>query len=218
MLLLLIVCCQSEQTIKDGDLSEFVVSPSEIASFTYGKRQCRIWASASNGPTVPQSQWQFRYDPLFVPVTNENNEIALQTTNLSDSHWRTSFQISLDDEKARELAFQSVKRAFNTPSASNLIERSNVFSLPLKSIKVNFDDLIDLLPQVKLRDVAKCTPKSPSTACYTFDAPTTYFRITIVSPDESSAKEVERLITHTTLLYQMEVRGSREVKTNRVQV
>jgi hypothetical protein len=47
----------------NGDLSEFVISSTEIASFVYGTKPLRIWESIRNKSNA--RLWQFRYEPQF---------------------------------------------------------------------------------------------------------------------------------------------------------
>jgi hypothetical protein len=80
------------------------IDPKNIASFKYGDNVQEIWAALANGAR-PSNQWQFRYEPLFVPEVNNDGTIIYSTFTQSNGHILLQVPIVLDNDKARSLAF-----------------------------------------------------------------------------------------------------------------
>lgn len=199
--------------------AQFVISSNEIAFFNYGIKQLRIWSSAANNRSnTSPVQYQFRYDPLFTPVLDVHRNILFRKTKLTDHNYRAYIFIDLDDEKAQAKAFESVIKAY-PPDVSHMFQKSNVFALPVKWVKIDFQELTDIVPQLKLVSSFKCDQwSSNSSACYIFDGSMRRFKIMFKCPNQNCIDELERALNYTTLVYDMQVQALRETRSNHMRV
>lgn len=171
----------------NGDLTEFVISSTEIASFIYGTKPLRIWESVRN-KDKPRL-WQFRYDPLFIPEVKENSQLAVESKPFGGvGHWRTSLTIFLDAAEARKLAHVAVSGTYPAEAAD--IQPASIFVLPIREVKVQIPDLENLYPKARIVDNA-----------FDFPTPATEFTITIESPDEVTARGIERDLSSMSIDY-----------------
>jgi hypothetical protein len=171
----------------NGDLSEFVISSTEIASFVYGTKPLRIWESIRNKSNA--RLWQFRYDPLFVPEVRENSQLAVESKPFGGGRWRTSLTVFLDAAEARQAAYVALTGTY--PKEAPEIQPASVFVLPIREVSVRIPDLANIYPQSHMVD-----------SSFDFPTPATEFTIVIESPDESTARAVEKDLSSVTIEYE----------------
>ncbi|MBE9224870.1 GTPase domain-containing protein [Phormidium sp. LEGE 05292] len=182
------------------NFSDFVFSATEIASFDFNQQTKRIWEATNNKPDSPQN-WQFRYDPLFIPEIS-NNQLLVKSEQWQGHSWRTSLTILLDNEEARKLAYQSICKRY--PEQAQKIQLSSIFALPTPYIKVNIPDLKEVELESKIiRDH------------FEFGQPSQEFTIKIASPDRDTALKIEKKLSSMTLEYEFSV-SARKAQQNTV--
>jgi GTP-binding protein EngB required for normal cell division len=173
------------------NLSDFVFSATEIATFDFYGRNKRIWALTNNRPESPQT-WQFRYEPLFSPEISTNNQLSVKSEQWIGSSWKTTLTILLDDKDAREFAYQTVCNVF--PDYKFEIQQSSIFVLPVRDLKINIPDIKEVDP------VCRIIKDS-----FEFSGLPEEFTIKIESPDKETALKIEKFLPSMTLDYEYSV-------------
>lgn len=159
---------------------DFSFSSTNVTSFSYGDKIQRVWASLRNNPSTP-AQWQFGYDPLFLPETDAQGSLVIKETELPDHSVRLQFAIDLDDAKARKLAYDQVVSAY--PDQSDKIQPQNVFAIKVNAISVG-------IPELQTRRL-DATIENPTT---NFFSNTNAFSIVITCKNKDVADSVKTLL------------------------
>lgn len=128
--------------------AQITISPDSKASFKFGSSFLSVYASVRNAPTVNATEWQFRYDPLFAPVVDENAELVVELREL-DTVSIVSFTVLLDSLEAQDAAFTSVKEVY--PDDANELNRQNVRALEVSNTTISIPELDVFLPGYRLR-------------------------------------------------------------------
>ena len=166
-------------------VTDFVIAPENKAQFQLGPYTKRIWESTRNHPGHPSS-WQFRYDPIFVPEVSESGELNLIKRKIV-SGWRVFLTIYLDDTKAQDLAYSSLKEVYK----DNPINKQNVSALYISSVRIAIPELTRIKAATLAEDLIE------------FASPSHDFTIVIDVPDEQTADLVAELLPVSTIRYTM---------------
>ena len=126
--------------------NEFIYKENAVASFTMGDQKFDIWASISNNPSKP-TLWQFRYQPLFIPVF-DNNGVIFSSSYKIGNKLRVKFQLILDSSWAVSEAYKQLKLAY--PNEDVKISMKNISSINLKSISFTLPDLATISSTAKI--------------------------------------------------------------------
>jgi hypothetical protein len=158
------------------DPTEFLLSSTAIGAFDYGSQALSIWASLNNRDEA--RVWQFRYEPLFAPEVNKDSQLDIETKAFG-SKWRTSLTINLDSQAARAQAYAKLLDIY--PTQAHNIQSTSVFVMPIRHLSVDIPDLAALSSNAKLVDTS-----------LNFDPTPPSFTLVIESPDEKTARDVEK--------------------------
>ncbi|MCJ8164596.1 hypothetical protein MKJ04_07030 [Pontibacter sp. E15-1] len=173
---------------KQNELIDIVVTSSELGAFEYGNKMYKFWELLNNVKKNPR-EWQFRYNPLFIPEVKEDYQIAIESKPIGkNGTWRTAFTIYLDTPDARRTAYMTVCR-YKDKEAS-LIQPTSVFVLPIHEVKIDIPDLKYLYPSARILD-----------NLFNFDSSADEFTIVIESPNEETALTLEKDILQMTIEY-----------------
>jgi hypothetical protein len=159
---------------------DLVFSSNIVSSFKYGENLQRIWSSLRN-KTSSVNEWQFRYDPLFIPEVNEEGKLVVSEIDLPNNSFKLLVPIDLDSNKARDLAFSQLKLVYS--AQVNNLQPSNIFALNVGTITISIPELEDLNIGAKLVN-----------AKTSFLTQTNSFNIAIIVPTREAVDVVEKLL------------------------
>jgi hypothetical protein len=183
-------------------LEDLSISSTAVSNFEYNGSTRRIFPSLRNNSDLP-SQWQFRYDPLYLPEVDKDGTIQVIKTLLPDNSVRIQVPILIDDKKARDLAFRQLKLAFKEQSEK--LQPANVFALNVGTITVsmNFEGL---------NFGAKLVDQTTS-----FQVPTDSFSINIVVPSQDDATNFLKLLPTLGVQYQVSY-SAKQARQNNIRI
>jgi hypothetical protein len=115
----------------DVSIGEFVLAPTNVASFQYRRNGYRIWQSIYNRPDNARL-WQFRYDPLFKPDVTRDGALNISKNKVLGGKVKITLPILFDSTVAQRLAYESIQRSY--PDDAPLIQPGSVEVLPVRSI------------------------------------------------------------------------------------
>ena len=164
---------------------DLAFSSNTVAVFDYNGQPKRLFASLRNNPDNV-AQWQFRYDPLYLPQADKDKKLVVNEFEQPDHTIRLQIPISLDNKKARQLAYEQLKRTYKEQSEKL---QPGVFALNVGTITVSMS-LDDLNLGAKL--------VGPTTD---FAAPTDTFNIVISVPNKDSAAVLKALLPQQKINY-----------------
>lgn len=100
----------------------------EIGSLDIGNRHLRLWASTRN-PNLQPEQWQFRFDPLFLPEVSADGKVKFSGPTAIGNGWEVSFNLLLNREDVNALALERLRVLY--PADAAKINPGNVFARPI---------------------------------------------------------------------------------------
>jgi hypothetical protein len=151
-----------------AQLEEISFAPTNVTSFQYGGKVQRIWASLKNTPTAVK-EWQFRYDPLFLPEADQNGQLVYQIIELPNRSFRIQIPIELDNGKARAAAFGQLSRLYNDKVSE--LQPANVFALNVGTLTISVPELEALKTGAKLVNATVSFLTQPDAFNIRFDVP-----------------------------------------------
>src|SRR5260370_26019092 len=81
------------------------IDPKNVTTLQYGGIIREIWPSLGNRSSDKPREWQFRYEPLFVPQVDGAGTLVVHTRAQPNARVLLQIPILLDDPKARRAAF-----------------------------------------------------------------------------------------------------------------
>lgn len=189
-------------------LEDLPIQPQAIAQFDYEGGTYPIWESIVNKAAKAENpaQWQFRYDPLFLPEMSSSGKPNIQIVDAPQGLFRVVMPIHLTTDKAKAQAFMTVKNAFSSnQNYANQIIPSNVSVLDIRSIEVKIDQLANM-PGVKVHEKRMSFAHTPNTFLVNIDAQNK-------ATAEAVAKVLPNLIIEYTYRY-----GAKRIQENVVTV
>ena len=187
------------------DIGEFVLAPENIAAFKYGETLYRIYAGLRND-TVGRHprQWQFRYEPLFLPQVDQFGKLAITITDMG-RQWQVQLPISLYTAETDRLAYKSVLKAL-TPSQAIDILPNNVTALNLSGVSLQIDNLTALIPQAKLSESSIDLLAMPAS-----------FGLDIYVPTLDDAKKLASILPNMRIDYQITF-AAKAIQSNQIKI
>jgi hypothetical protein len=182
---------QVDRASTDASHGEFVIAPTNIGNFQYGRNTYRIWASIYNNPDSPRL-WQFRYDPLWKPEVRTDGSFNITQDDLFGGKVKITVPILFDSTIAKRLAFESIQRTY--PDQAQSIQLDSVQVLPVRSITglrlfgTGQDEGVN---QMLVRKDLGFTGIPPQ------------FTIALEVPDKNTANQLMKILTHVEIGYSM---------------
>jgi len=169
---------------------EFVVNAREVTKFQFEGNSLGVWASTRNDVVLKErpNQWQFRYQPVFLPERKSDGTLNINKGILTGTKWQVQLPIVLYNEQIQREAYQAILKAF--PEHKDEIRLNNVAAITVYNL--SFD--ISLLKEI---DGARMESN--------FGLIGTPGRVllNIVVPDEATANQVAELLPRIVISYRM---------------
>ncbi|HEV3301862.1 MAG TPA: hypothetical protein VG055_19565 [Planctomycetaceae bacterium] len=109
-----------------------------VANFTIGGTTFNVFPMLKNS-TNPTEQWQFRYEPLFLPPVDANGQLLVARAPNGTTNWNVSFSFAFGTPDANNRAYQKLL-AVHPAAAQTLL--NNVAHFRVDSIDVSFRNAI----------------------------------------------------------------------------
>ena len=160
-------------------------------------------APKTTGPVSIPRQWQFRYEPLFLPEVNAAGIPEIGIKNLI-RRWLVEMAIALYTDETAQRAHQTVQGAYPPDQAKDILP-SNVLALNVSRISLSIPDLKILSPNAELsREIPLSVTRDK-------------FALQIFVRTEEEATELKSILPSLRVLYEISF-AARTVAANTIKI
>jgi len=166
----------------------FAISSENIGLVEYLGQDRRIYASVNNtGEAADEPErWQFRYDPLFLPVARIDGAVEFEVDQIGEK-WQLGIVFVVSNSEATQLVHRKLLSLYPTNAAR--MQSIGVAPLEMTSITLQSPLLMEAMPKAKIMGPIA------------FDGPASSFMLRILIESKEEAEALSLLLPKISLQY-----------------